>query len=277
MKHGVLKPIDVYCGMAFPEFVGVGVDGRNRAKAAAECGRPCPIRRLVDDNIGGSLTDYIASVNSARRHEDAGMRAAIAVGLEPCYAAEAKERMRKGGGDKVSAAKIAEDLQKSPENPARAGMEKIPYPVEHTTARAAAAAACDVNDRYVQDAKKLAAEAPILFQKLRAGIVNLPTAMEALKRKLEDPSAWAKLLEGAITLDDFNAHFESKRTPRPRATRKETGHKEGLAEAQVAGHDGVACPTCQGRGWISCPQGEQVDEEKSSVAKGECTEAASVN
>ena len=91
LRHGILKPIDVYYGTAFPEYIGVGIDGRNRAKAAEDCGKPLPVRRLTDDAVGGSITDYITSVNSARRHEDAGMRAAIAVGLEECYAAEAKE------------------------------------------------------------------------------------------------------------------------------------------------------------------------------------------
>jgi hypothetical protein len=41
-RNGVLKPIEVYFGTAFSEYVGVGIDGRNRAKVAAECGNPHP-------------------------------------------------------------------------------------------------------------------------------------------------------------------------------------------------------------------------------------------
>jgi hypothetical protein len=40
------------------------------------------------------------------------MRAAIAVGLEPYYVAEAKERQRRSGSDRVSAQKMAQDIQK---------------------------------------------------------------------------------------------------------------------------------------------------------------------
>ena len=128
----------------------------------------------------------------------------------------------------------------------RAVREKIPEPVTNERPREKAATVCDVNDRYVQDAKKLFLEAPALFEKVKVGTLKLPAAMAALKRKLEDPAAWSQLLEGAISVDDFNARFkkEAARLQRKRRARK---------DAQPASSDerGISCPMCRGHGWIA--------------------------
>jgi hypothetical protein len=137
---------------------------------------------------GDEPTAFAVSMNDKRRHMNKGQLAAIGAELEPFFARDAKKRQRESGGDKVSEA-------------ARAVMEKIPEPLTETkeiqlkkkqegVARFEAAKSLGVNDRYVQDAKKVKQEAPEVFDRLKAGKITLQDAKrEVAKIPVDD---WRK-------------------------------------------------------------------------------------
>jgi hypothetical protein len=80
------------------------------------------------------------------------MRAAIAGGLEPCYAAEAKERQRRSGGDRVRLKKWRRTFKKHWKTQRERLWQFCHKRPAHLNL-ATAAEACDVSSRYVQDAK----------------------------------------------------------------------------------------------------------------------------
>jgi hypothetical protein len=72
-------------------------------------------------------------------------------------------------------------------------MEKVPEPLVGkpvSTAREEAAKSVGVNDRYVQDAKKVKAEAPEVFERLKAGKITLQDAKREVAKKPTDD--WRK-------------------------------------------------------------------------------------
>jgi hypothetical protein len=175
-KNGQLVSVWIYEGMI--------LDGRNRYAACKMAG----IEPKTQTYTGDEPTAFAVSMNDKRRHMNKGQLAAIGAELEPFFARDAKKRQRESGGDKVSEA-------------ARAVMEKIPEPLTETkeiqlkkkqegVARFEAAKSLGVNDRYVQDAKKVKQEAPEVFDRLKAGKITLQDAKrEVAKIPVDD---WRK-------------------------------------------------------------------------------------
>jgi hypothetical protein len=161
--NGVHVPIVLHDGRI--------VDGRNRYRACQELGKECPTTDWVGDEE--SLTAFVWSMNGERRHLSPSQKAMIAADMLPFLEAEAKERMKAGGGDKKS--ENARD---------KSGTEKIPDPIQGE-AREAAAKLVGVNPRYVSDAKVLQRDNPELAEKVRKGELSMHPAME--QRRVENP------------------------------------------------------------------------------------------
>jgi hypothetical protein len=104
----------------------------------------------------GSLVRFVISLNLHRRHLTSSQRATLAVELLPMLEAEAKERQ-------LSTLRQNQDTDSQSFD---------------TRGRAAQQAAnlTDTNRQYVSDAKKLADEAPDLFEAVKSGAVSLPEA-----------------------------------------------------------------------------------------------------
>lgn len=182
-KNGQLQFIWLYEGMI--------LDGRNRYAACQLAG----IQPKTKDYTGEEPTAFAVSLNDKRRHMNKGSLAAVAVELLPFFEADAKKRqVRKPAPVSVK--------EKNPEQiygetiDQRSVVEKIPQqnskPMfdDGRKARDDAAKAVGVNERYIQDAKKIKQEAPEVFEKLKAGKISVQDAKrEVAKIPVDD---WRK-------------------------------------------------------------------------------------
>lgn len=154
-QHGQLHPIWTFEGMI--------LDGRNRFEAC----RRAEIKPIIMEYRGDEPTAFAVSLNDRRRHMGKSALAAVAAELEPHFAEDAKRRqIRKPKAESV--------------------VEKVPQQTAPSKAREEAAKSVGVNDRYVQDAKKVKAEAPEVFEKLKAGKITLQDAKREVAKKPTD-------------------------------------------------------------------------------------------
>jgi hypothetical protein len=161
-KNGQLVPVWLY-----EEKI---LDGRNRWAACKIAG----VEPKTKEYTGDEPTAFAVSLNDRRRHMNKGSLAAVAAELEPFFAADAKRRQQEAGkehgrGQKVMA-KLPEPIDKKPAPPARKE----------------AAKSVGVGERYVQDAKKVKAEAPEVFERLKAGKITLQDAKREVAKKPTD-------------------------------------------------------------------------------------------
>lgn len=155
-NHGLLEAIWLHPN-------GHIIDGRNRHRACIETETEPRFRTWGGED---SLVSFVVSMNLHRRHLTSSQLAAVAVEMLPLLEAEAKERMSAGG--------VARQQ----------GAEKIPHPESAKgEAREKAAAIAGTNPRYVSDAKRLAEEAPDLFEQVREGKVTIPQAKRELVKQ----------------------------------------------------------------------------------------------
>jgi len=192
-QHGQQHPIIL--------FEGRVIDGRHRYQACRELG----IIPRVESYSGNLSPLEIVKLNLARRHLSASQKAVVALSIADYEAELAKERQRNSGGDRKSdlykksvPANLREPINKTA-NPKRKQNESSDR----------AAAATGASARNVQKAKKIAAEAPDLLEKVRDGSVTLNAAENQLKeRKHKDELQ--KVVD--VVLPDLSAY---RRLPRP--------------------------------------------------------------
>ena len=157
-KNGQLVPVWLYEGKI--------LDGRNRWAACKISG----VEPKTKEYTGDEPTAFAVSLNDRRRHMGKSALAAVAVELEPYFAVDAKRRQ-------------AEQAKRN--QPQAQKVEKLP-PIEKAKAREEAAKSVGVNDRYVSDAKKVKAEAPEVFERLKAGKITLQDAKREVAKKPTD-------------------------------------------------------------------------------------------
>lgn len=156
-QHGQLHPIWTFEGMI--------LDGRNRFEACRRAG----IKPILMEYRGDEPTAFAVSLNDRRRHMGKSALAAVAAELEPHFAEDAKRRYEQTVGRP------------------KKSVEKVPPICDPPSkAREEAAKSVGVNDRYVQDAKKVKAEAPEVFEKLKAGKITLQDAKREVAKKPTD-------------------------------------------------------------------------------------------
>jgi ParB-like chromosome segregation protein Spo0J len=180
-KNGQLQFIWLYEGMI--------LDGRNRYAACQLAG----IQPKTKDYTGDEPTAFAVSLNDKRRHMNKGSLAAVAVELLPFFEADAARRRKETEGrPKKQEEKTAGffSAPQSEEKDKEKLEEKFPQVSREPQARTDAANAMGVNERYIQDAKKIKQEAPDVFEKLKAGKISVQDAKrEVAKIPVDD---WRK-------------------------------------------------------------------------------------
>jgi ParB-like chromosome segregation protein Spo0J len=159
-KNGQLIPVWLYDGKI--------LDGRNRWAACKIAG----VEPKTKEYTGDEPTAFAVSLNDRRRHMNKGSLAAVAAELEPFFAADAKRRQQEAGKQHGRGQKLP---AKMPEAKKGEG-----------DARKAAAVSVGVGDRYVSDAKKVRAEAPEVFERLKAGKITMQDAKREVAKKPTD-------------------------------------------------------------------------------------------
>jgi hypothetical protein len=173
-KNGLLVPVWLYEDKI--------LDGRNRWAACKIAG----VEPRTKEYTGDEPTAFAVAMNDRRRHMNKGALAAVAVELEPHFAADAKRRQQKAGREHGRGQKLPE---KVPEAKKGDG-----------DARRAAAVSVGVNERYVSDAKTVKQKAPDVFKRLKAGKISLPDAKrEAAKKPTDDWSKSERKRQVAVT------------------------------------------------------------------------------
>lgn len=166
-QQGQLQPIWTFEGMI--------LDGRNRFEAC----RRAEIKPIIMEYKGDEPTAFAVSLNDRRRHMGKSALAAVAAELEPFFAQDAARRRKETEGrPKKDAEKLTEKLP------------QVSSPPRALMAREEAAKSVGVNDRYVQDAKKVKAQAPEVFERLKAGKITLQDAKREVAKKPTDD--WRK-------------------------------------------------------------------------------------
>ena len=155
-NQGLLAPVWIYEDKI--------LDGRNRAKACQIAGVKVETKTYTGDNP----VAFAFSLNEKRRHLSSGARAALAVEAKPLYEAEAKKRQIR-----------------KPESV----VQKV---AQQNTGKSRDKAAADfgTNHQYVNQAEKVKAQAPEVFEKLKQGKVSMQDAMREVRSKPTNP--WLK-------------------------------------------------------------------------------------
>jgi ParB-like chromosome segregation protein Spo0J len=163
-QNGQLVPVWLYEGKI--------LDGRNRWAACKIAG----VEPKTKEYTGDEPTAFAVAMNDRRRHMNKGALAAVAAELEPFFAEDAAKRKKETEGRP----------RKESEKP----VAKLPPVSPAPKARAEAAKSVGVGERYVQDAKKVKAEAPEVFERLKAGKITLQDAKREVAKKPTDD--WRK-------------------------------------------------------------------------------------
>lgn len=147
-EHGLKNFITLHNGMI--------LDGRNRLLACRRAGVP----PFTEEYRGSqSPTSWVVSQNIHRRHLTESQRTMIGAALVPLFEAEAKERQRQGGREKVPA--------------------RLP---EAGEAREHAAAVVQVSPRSIQDGLTVRREGtPELVKAVTSGEVKVSAAAKAIR------------------------------------------------------------------------------------------------
>ena len=144
------------------------IDGRNRWRA---CEMVCIVPKMRTWIGKGSLVEFVLSLNLHRRHLTTSQRACVAVDLLPLLEAEAKARQE-------------ETSKNAPrdENGRVCPVVAFSPPPDKGKSREKAAKAAHVGSQYVSAAKKLKAEDPDVFERVRAGEINLSQAKADIRK-----------------------------------------------------------------------------------------------
>jgi hypothetical protein len=164
-KNGQLVPVWVYEGKI--------LDGRNRWAACQIAG----VEPKTKEYTGDEPTAFAVAMNDRRRHMNKGALAAVAAELEPFFAADAKRRQREAGKEHGRGQKVVQKVEQA-------------ISANDRKAVSEAATSVGVNRQYVADAKKVKAEAPEVFERLKAGKITLQDAKREVAKKPTDD--WRK-------------------------------------------------------------------------------------
>ena len=144
-------------------YQGALIDGRHRYRACQELGIE-PTTREWDGR--GSLVTFVVGLNLHRRHLTSSQRAMLALEVEKLFAKEAASRV---GGRPLK------EEGKPPEIFPEVFLHEQQKRVTDES-RSQAAAIVGTNSHYVTDAKKIAASAPELVERVKSGDMSIPEA-----------------------------------------------------------------------------------------------------
>lgn len=173
-NNGLQNPIVVYEDKL--------LDGRNRLAACNIAG----IQPEVVEYEGDSPVSFVISANLKRRQLDASQRAAVAVEIEPLFAAEAKKRQQEN-------AKRNQPQSKS------LNVANLPPLEIKSKAREQAAAVVSVSPRMVQEAKAIKKNNPEAFERIKSGAVTVHEAKKEIRGE-EIKEVRAKMVQEAAAV-----------------------------------------------------------------------------
>lgn len=182
-------------GLAEPGWLmpdGTLLDGRNRQRACELAGVEMRWKVYGDDDPIG----FVLSLNLQRRHLTIGQKAAVGVEVLPLYEAQAKVRMADGG--RQSTRQLQEVDEGWAELPTLQNVKK-----EKQRARDEAAAAVGVSGKAIAQGKRVATQAPDLWDKVKAGTLALDAAEKQTKRRLaqQEEQAAREIKVAAVSVD----------------------------------------------------------------------------
>lgn len=163
-KNGQQQPILTYEGKI--------LDGRNRYRACVAAG----VEPWVEKWSGSSPVEAVLSLNLHRRHLSSGQRSVIAERMLPHLKAEAKKRQ--GYRADLTSGKELPNVEAGDTAPD--SRQTIAQGHDEGKAVAQAAKLTGTNRQYVQDARKLAEEAPEMLERVERGEVTIPQAKREL-------------------------------------------------------------------------------------------------
>ena len=170
-EHGLLQPIALHEGKI--------LDGRNRYRACQHAG----VEPRYVEWDGESPTAYVLSLNLHRRHLTDRQRAAIAVEAMARFEEEAREALLRAGAVRASNGHRVEGRFHQPRpNPDEAGGR------DHTAERkrrsdVRAAKQVGVSRHAVRQAERVKDADPALFERVKAGSVQLREAERQVERR----------------------------------------------------------------------------------------------
>jgi phage N-6-adenine-methyltransferase len=233
-QHGVREPVWLH-----PD--GTLIDGRNRARAAADAGVELPTRTWDGT---GSLVEFVLSLNLHRRHLTSSQKAILALSVEPMLAAEAAVRQRAG---------VRADLSQGFDQGSQSGK-----------AAEQAAKLTGTNRQYVADAKRIAEERPDLIEQVREGCISIPEAVRQTKgthvannsgeNEWYTPAEYIEAARKALGGIDLDPASSVKAQETVRAGRFFTKEDDGLAQEWA------------GRVWMNPPYGQPLMTQFSEKA-----------
>jgi DNA methylase len=138
-------------------YEGQLLDGRNRLAACILGG----IEPKSMEYGGDSPVGFVISANLRRRQLDPSQRAAVAVEIEPMFAAEAKARQHKGRPKEL--------------------VESLPQVKREPPARDQAASVVGVSGKMVSDAKAIKKNNPEAFERIKSGAVTVHEAKKEIR------------------------------------------------------------------------------------------------
>ena len=150
------------------------VDGINRRRACKAAGCEPKYKKLPKSYDELAIVNFVKSANMSRRHLAPGQKAAISVDIASYVeklVGEAKERQRKGGGDKKSAKAKSVEV-KSPQAKRRA------HQVRTRIAKDA-----KISDATVKQALKVKDASPELLRDVQEGKISLNDAYKQVREE----------------------------------------------------------------------------------------------
>lgn len=162
-------------------YEGKILDGRNRYKACQELNQHVSFLEYKGDEP----IQFAISLNMHRRHLTSAQKAALAVKIEPMFAAEAKKRQQAAGNFNTNPKGKNQHTQVE----SRKLEEKIPQPTKNEPkkrkeqSRQQAAKALGTNERYFSQAKNIEKESPETFELLLEGKVSMKDASKEVRKK----------------------------------------------------------------------------------------------
>jgi len=136
---------------------GILLDGRNRVAACEKAG----VEPRFVEYTGDSPVSFIIASNLSRRHLDKGQKIALAIEIEPHFAAEARKRQGMNSG-------FAHVRENVPQH-------------EKARSRDQAAAVVGVSGKLVSAAKAIREADPERFEKVKQGTLSVAKAKKEIK------------------------------------------------------------------------------------------------
>jgi hypothetical protein len=156
--QGLLQPITTYEGKI--------LDGKSRYAACRLAGVEPAFRPFS----GSDPIAFVVSANLQRRYLTPSQMGPVGAEVKKLYVQQAKERQREAGR-RFGQGKVPEKIQ-----------EAI---AERSEAAEKAANLVGVNPHYIYDAERIAAKSPELYDRVKAGKITIPNALQQLKEQAD--------------------------------------------------------------------------------------------